>query len=344
MVSPDFWRRRRVLLTGHTGFKGCWTRVVLERLGAKVTGLSLAADTPSLHGLLGGGDDAAVDIRDRAAVRAAVDAAEPEVILHLAAQALVRASFDRPFETMETNIAGSLNLLEAVHAGGGDPAILMITSDKVYRNRNTGQFFTEDDALDGEDPYSASKAACEIAVHAAARACRLRVATARAGNVIGGGDFAADRLIPDIVRAVQSQSGLKLRHPEATRPWQHVLDIIFGYLIYAERLGQPGLPPALNFGPGAEGLTVREVITLMEAALGQTVPWQVVPSDDKPERTRLELDVALSRSVLGFDNALSQDDAIRWAGDWYRRYLTGEPATRVTHDQLDTYIKDYRRG
>ena len=237
--DADFWRGREVLLTGHTGFKGGWAAIWLHRMGAKVTGLSLAPDqTPSLYDLARVGeltDSRIVDLRDRAAVAEVVGSKPFDMVLHLAAQPIVRTSIEDPIGTFASNVMGTAHLLDALRAKTPQ-AVLCITSDKVYANHETGKAFVEADALGGKDPYSASKAASEIAVHSFARSyfdkAGVPVATARGGNVIGGGDFSRDRLVSDIVRAVRAGQVLTLRHPESTRPWQHVLDCVAGYLVY----------------------------------------------------------------------------------------------------------------
>lgn len=277
-MYPDssFWRGKRVLLTGHTGFKGAWLALWLQRLGAQVTGLALApATTPALFTLAGvaqGMDSHVCDVRDAAAVAARVRAAQPDVLLHLAAQALVRPGYAAPLDTFATNVMGTAHVLDALRGLDSVRVAVVVTTDKVYRNREWAYPYREDDALGGHDPYSASKAASEL-VAASYRDSFLAVqgvavATARAGNVIGGGDWAEDRLIPDAVRAWEQGATLHIRHPQATRPWQHVLEPLAAYLRLAEVLWQrPQRAGAYNFGPlPHEAATVQHVIELASGA------------------------------------------------------------------------------
>ncbi len=340
----DFWQDRRVLVTGHTGFKGAWLCAVLNHLGARVTGLALEPEAgDSLYDLIAplkAADSHIGDIRDRDTVRRAVSAAAPDIVLHLAAQSLVRRSYDAPFDTFDVNILGSLTLLDVVADTAPEAAILVVTSDKVYRNDDQGQRFREGDPLGGHDPYSASKAACEIAVRAFADARRLNLATARAGNVIGGGDFSADRLLPDAWRAFAAHQPLVLRHPEATRPWQHVLDVVFAYLAYAQALYEAPdtTPKSVNIGPDDDALMVGEAVAVFLAALGRDVPSSLAPDAARPEKTRLELDTALGRTQLGLYNRLSQREAIGWAAAWYLGWSQDQAPKTLTTAQIEDYV------
>ena len=339
---PQFWRGRRVLVTGHTGFKGTWLCAVLRHLGAEVCGVALAAEEDSLYGLLApmdGVESFLADIRDRDAVGRVVNAFRPEIILHLAAQSLVRRSFDDPFETFDVNVRGSLCVLEAVAACPAPPCVLVVTSDKVYGNDNGGGAFREDDPLGGDDPYSASKAACEIAVRSFAAARGLRLCTARAGNVVGGGDFGQDRLLPDVYRAFAGGGVLTLRHPEATRPWQHVLDVVYSYLRYAQAMikAPETTPKALNIGPEGPAMNVGQAVGIFQTALGRAVDSTTVPDASRPEKTRLELDTTLGRERLGLRNRLSQDEAVRWAGIWYRDWHAGGDPAVLLGAQIAAY-------
>jgi CDP-glucose 4,6-dehydratase len=263
MRRPDrgFWQGRRVLVTGHTGFKGSWLTQMLTQLGAKVIGIALPPEeTPNLFDLLAGSlalEHHVVDIRDGERLAALVAESNASLVLHLAAQSLVQRGYRDPVGTYAVNLTGTIHLLQALRRVPGIEAALIITTDKVYRNDGSGRRFIETDPLGGEDPYSASKAAAEITVPnwAAAFAAEMpRLATARAGNVLGGGDFSEARLIPDIVRAADSGPGLTIRNPQATRPWQHVADVLTGYLLYLEDMVRKPAeaPPALNFGPDAD--------------------------------------------------------------------------------------------
>ena len=304
-MKREFWTGKRVLLTGHTGFKGSWMSLVLSRLGAKVHGIALPPEgQPNLHELLVPWSEIAseiVDIRDRNRLTAAVRRAAPDIVLHFAAQSLVRRSYTIPIETFDTNVMGSLYLLDALAGLERKPPVLAITSDKVYRNDESGVPFRELAPLGGDDPYSASKAACEIAMHSVAGSRGIRIATARAGNVVGGGDFAEDGLIPDAVRAIRDGRSLQLRRPMATRPWQHVLDVVRAYLTYAEMIATSGtsVPSALNIGPVGRSLTVREVVASFYRAMGREATTDLATADDMPEKNNLELDSSLAHRTLG---------------------------------------------
>lgn len=345
--DADFWRGREVLLTGHTGFKGGWAAIWLHRMGAKVTGLSLAPDqTPSLYDLARVGeltDSRIVDLRDRAAVAEVVGSKPFDMVLHLAAQPIVRTSIEDPIGTFASNVMGTAHLLDALRAKTPQ-AVLCITSDKVYANHETGKAFVEADALGGKDPYSASKAASEIAVHSFARSyfdkAGVPVATARGGNVIGGGDFSRDRLVSDIVRAVRAGQVLTLRHPESTRPWQHVLDCVAGYLVYAEALAKdPATPRAINFGPRPGGAEIGVGVLATEAlkALGATQGWKHEPDPHSIEAKALAIDTTLAQQRLGFSSRLDGPEAVRLTMDWYRDQNAGADARVLTLDQIAAF-------
>ncbi|HEV7577166.1 MAG TPA: CDP-glucose 4,6-dehydratase [Caldimonas sp.] len=333
-MPPDrsFWRGKRVLLTGHTGFKGAWLALWLRRLGAEVTGLALRAADPSLYRLVDLETTIAsrvVDLRDAAAVAAAVRAARPEIVFHLAAQALVRASYRDPLATFATNTMGTAHLLDALRDAADVRVAVVVTTDKVYRNREWAYPYREDDALGGHDPYSASKAAAEL-VAASYRSAFLAaqgvaIATARAGNVIGGGDWCEDRLIPDAVRAWSTGTVLRVRRSSAVRPWQHVLDPLAGYLRLAQKLWDSSArADAYNFGPRTdEAASVGEVIALARAAYG-VGEWSADAEAGGPhEAGRLALEVARARSELGVAARWSLAEAVERTMRWYRRQHEG---------------------
>lgn len=346
-VEPGFWAGKRVLLTGHTGFKGAWAAVWLNRMGAKVTGLALAPDqTPSLFELAGVerlATSRIADLRDPAALAAALGPERFDLVLHMAAQPIVRTSIEDPIGTFATNVMGTANLLQALRSQPGLAAVLVITSDKVYANAETGRAFVEADALGGKDPYSASKAAAEIVTASFARsyfaAKGVPVATARGGNVIGGGDFSRDRLVSDIVRAARAQEQVVLRHPEATRPWQHVLDCVAGYLVHAQALAtDPDTPRQLNFGPrvGGPEVTVGQLATLGVRALGAQ-PWRHEPDPNSLEAKSLAIDAGLAKRALGFESRLDAPLAVELTMDWYRRQANGDDALELCVEQIEGY-------
>ncbi len=344
-LDPAFWAGKRVLLTGHTGFKGSWAAIWLTRMGAEVTGLALPPDqTPSLFELAGVEtrlDSRLVDLRNPSAVAAAVAGRSFDIVLHMAAQPIVRASVEDPIGTFGANIMGTAHLLQALRDRPALQAVLVITSDKVYANAGTGRAFREGDPLGGKDPYSASKAAAEIVVQsfAASYFGEVPLATARGGNVIGGGDFSRDRLVADIVRAVRAGEPVVLRHPEATRPWQHVLDCLAGYLCYAQALARdPGTPRALNFGPrpGGPQVSVGELATLGVEALGGK-PWRHEPDPESLEAQTLAIDAGRAREALGFESRLDAREAVASTMAWYARQAAGEHALSLCLEQIERY-------
>ena len=336
-MPPDrsFWRGKRVVLTGHTGFKGAWLALWLRRLGAEVTGIALAAEEPSLYRLVDLETTIAsktIDLRDAAAIASAVRAARPQVVFHLAAQALVRASYREPLATFATNTMGTAHLLDALRAVPDVRVAVVVTTDKVYLNREWAYPYREGDALGGHDPYSASKAAAEL-VAASYRSAFLQaqgvaVATARAGNVIGGGDWCEDRLIPDAVRAWSTGAVLHVRRPGAIRPWQHVLDPLAGYLRLAEKLWEsPALANVYNFGPRTdEAASVGTVLALAREAYGMG-EWIADAAEGGPhEAGRLALEVSRSRAELGVAARWSLGEAIERTMRWYRNQRDGASA------------------
>jgi CDP-glucose 4,6-dehydratase len=346
MPNPGFWQGRRVLLTGHTGFKGAWAWAWLTRMGAEVTGLAHVPETePNLSVLLGIADhprSVAGDIRDPAALSAVVARARPQVVLHMAAQALVRRSYAAPLETFDVNVNGTLQVLDALRGAPGLRATLVVTSDKVYENDGMGRFFTEEDRLGGSDPYSASKAACEIVVSSFARSFGRElggpVATVRAGNVIGGGDWSADRIVPDIWRAQRSGVPVALRYPEATRPWQHVLEPVAGYLDYAEALAAGSVADrALNFGPPDEApVPVRAVAEAFQAAYGapDSRGWTQAPGEHPKEAPTLAIDARRAAALLPWRPRLEASEAIIWTARWYAAFDQGADMRGFTDAQI----------
>lgn len=346
-LNPAFWRGRRVLLTGHTGFKGSWLARWLVRLGAEVTGVSLPpSTTPSLFELAGVREAVRsefVDIRDADALARVVRESRPEVVFHLAAQALVRAGYQDPVPTFASNVMGSVHLLDALRGLDSVRAVVMVTTDKVYRNHEWCWPYRENDALGGHDPYSASKAACEIVIDSY-RASFLAaqgvgVASARAGNVIGGGDWAADRLLPDAVRAWQDGLVLEIRRPDAVRPWQHVLEPLFAYLVLAQRLyAEPMLAGAYNFGPPTGGTaSVREVVELARTAYGAGVVNYGQTCDGPHEAGLLALDPSKAAMVLGVGTRWSLPESVRRTMRWYAGLAQGGHAAELCDADITAY-------
>ena len=347
LPSPQFWSGKRVFLTGHTGFKGGWMALWLQRMGAQVTGFALPPETqPALYNLANiGGACTSVfgDLRELNAVNTAITAAQPEIVLHLAAQPIVKHAISDPLETLTSNIIGTANLLEALRGCGSVRTILVVTSDKVYANADDGVAHTESGHLGGKDPYSASKAACEIVTRSYAQtyfaAKNVHVATARGGNVIGGGDYSADRIVPDIVRAAQNNEKPLLRMPQATRPWQHVLDCLCGYLLYAEALDTGiNLPLALNFGPDFSApVTVADMTRAMLAALGRPTDFMSQSIEGSVEMATLAIDASLARRCLNWHDQLKAHKIIEWTAQWYQRVHQNHAPRDVTLAQIDAY-------
>ena len=345
-----FWNEKRVLVTGHTGFKGGWLSLWLSRLGAQVTGYSLAPPTtPSLFDLARIGEDLSdlrEDVRDGERLKDAVRHTRPEIVFHLAAQPLVRESYRNPVETFATNVMGTVNLLEAVRSSSAR-VVIVVTSDKCYENREWLWGYRETEPLGGDDPYSASKGAAEI-VTSAFRAAFFSpqddeggaaVASVRAGNVIGGGDWSIDRLIPDIVRAFAAREVVSIRNPKAERPWQHVLDALNGYLMLAERLWESrSLAEAWNFGPSEEHTReVGWIVGRMSELWGDGAQWRLDDAPGPHEATLLRLDSSKARKRLGWRPKLNVGDALQWTVDWYRSHEAGRDMRAVTLDQLTRY-------
>jgi CDP-glucose 4,6-dehydratase len=356
MLDPCFWKGRRVLLTGHTGFKGSWLLLWLQQLGAEVWGYALEPEPePNLfrqlasvrpprqdwHHVIG-------DLADRSALRELVQRSQPEVVLHLAAQPLVRRSYEDPIGTWATNVMGSLNLLESLRPLQHRCAVVMVTTDKVYENREWVYGYREPDRLGGHDPYSASKAGAEIAIAswrasfcgpAAHQNPHLRIATARAGNVIGGGDWAADRIVPDAIRSLALGEPIPVRNPAATRPWQHVIEPLAGYLRLAEALAQAPTPPceAFNFGPSlASNRPVGELVaTILEHWPGEWLDQSDPTAPHEANLLHLQIDKAHHR--LGWQPRWDYATTLARTVGWYRAHHQGTPALECCLADLNAY-------
>jgi CDP-glucose 4,6-dehydratase len=332
-------------LTGHTGFKGAWLHLWLRTMGAHVTAYALAPSTdPNLATLIGGRSPwYAADIRDMNKMSEALGAADPQVVIHMAAQALVRESYRDPLGTYSTNVIGTANLLQGCRALKNLQCILIVTSDKVYENLGEGRPFVEDDRLGGHDPYSNSKACAEF-VTGSFRDSFFSdgppIASVRAGNVIGGGDWSADRLIPDCVRALQKREAVLLRYPDAIRPWQHVLEPLSGYLTLAQALvhSPQSAPRAVNFGPNPSSFcSVREVVDTFSARFGGQPGWRRDGAAHPKEASALTLSSGLAHATLNWRPRLSVAEALAWTADWYRAHAAREDMEKYTRAQISQY-------
>ena len=340
-VDPAFWRGRRVLVTGHTGFKGSWLALWLAQMGAEVTGLSDGVPTdPSLYELARVGElveTVTADVRDAEAVRTAVDGSE--VVFHLAAQPLVRASFADPRATYEVNVMGTVNVLDAVRRAGGVGATVNVTSDKCYENREWEWAYREDEPMGGHDPYSSSKGASELVTSAYRRSFGMRLASARAGNVIGGGDWGVDRLVPDLMRAALSGTAVEIRNPGATRPWQHVLNPLSGYLVLAQALWEdPAAATAWNFGPAqADARPVSWIVDRLAELWPGELPWERDDGEHPHEAHYLKVDSSRARVRLGWAPRWDLARALDSIVEWYAALRDGGDMRAVTLAQLEAF-------
>ena len=353
MNDPKFWRGRRVFLTGHTGFKGCWLSLWLQKLGAEVCGFALPPQTdPSLFELAQvarGMESITANVKDLAALRESMQRFRPEIVFHLAAQSLVRPSYEDPVETFATNIMGTVNLLETARGVSSVRAIVVVTSDKCYENREWVWGYRENEPMGGHDPYSSSKGCAELVTAAyrssffappGADAGVVAVATARAGNVIGGGDWARDRLVPDLMRALAAGQGVLIRNPSAVRPWQFVLEPLSGYLLLAQRLLEEGarFAEAWNFGPRDEDCRpVSWLVARLAEAWGEGVQVTLDERARPHEATHLKLDISKAVGRLRWAPRWSLVETVRAVADWHKAHLSGADMRSVVLRQIDEF-------
>jgi CDP-glucose 4,6-dehydratase len=352
-IDKTFWKGKKVFVTGHTGFKGSWLSSWLKNLGARVMGYSLPPPTkPSLFELAHvdeGMTSILGDVRNLNDVRTAMFNHEPEIVFHMAAQPLVRYSYMHPVETYDTNIMGTVNVLEAVRQSKTAQSVIIVTSDKCYENSEWVWGYRENDRMGGRDPYSSSKGCAELITAAYRSSYFTRrddlsqsksIATVRAGNVIGGGDWAEDRLVPDIVKAIIDNRSVIIRHPDAIRPWQHVLEPLCGYLMLAERLCTRGeeFAGAWNFGSGHEDARpVSWIVELITSLWGGEARWELDSADHLHEAMHLRLDCSKAKSLLGWLPKLHLSEALEWTVEWYQGYRQNRNMGELTADQIFRY-------
>jgi CDP-glucose 4,6-dehydratase len=349
IVDPGFWAGRRVLVTGHSGFKGAWLALWLQSLGARVTGFSSGLPThPSLFDLARVGEDMESiggDVCDPEAVAGAVASSRPEVVVHMAAQALVRRAFDQPRETYATNVMGTVNLLDGVRrAPDGVRAVVVVTTDKCYENREWEWGYREDEPMGGHDPYASSKGCAELVTSAYRNSffsdpAGPRVASARAGNVIGGGDWGADRLVPDIMRAALAGEPVRVRNPNSIRPWQHVLNPLSGYLVLAQALCEsPEHATGWNFGPADEDARpVGWMVGRMAELWPEELRWTLDEGPHPHEARYLKLDSSRARGRLGWRPPVRLDEALAGIVEWYQAVREGADMRAVTLGQIESF-------
>ncbi|MHB8170369.1 MAG: CDP-glucose 4,6-dehydratase [Thermincolia bacterium] len=349
-VTTSFWTGKKVFITGHTGFKGSWLSLWLQQLGAFVTGFALWPLTkPNLFQLAKAGEgmiSLTGDIRDRSVLYRAIEKYRPEIIFHLAAQALVRKSYQDPVGTFATNVMGTVNLLDAVRRIAGVKVVVVVTSDKCYENKEWLWGYRENDPLGGFDPYSCSKGCTELVTSAYRNSyfqsrldgqLETAIASVRAGNVIGGGDWAGDRLIPDIIRSIFNHKPAVIRNPDAVRPWQHVLDPLKGYLLLAERLWDQGteFTGGWNFGPSdSDAVPVKVLARRIIELWGEGAQWVCSQGEQPHEANYLKLDCSKARLKLGWRPKLSLAEVVQWTVEWYQAFAARKDLQSVTLEQI----------
>ena len=352
-MNRAFWKEKRVLVTGHTGFKGSWLSLWLQKLGADVLGYALSPPTqPSLFEVAHVADGMTSitgDVRDLEHLQAVIAEYRPEIIIHMAAQPLVRYSYENPIETYSTNVMGTVNVLEAVRQSESVRVAVCITSDKCYENKEWLWGYRENETVGGRDPYSSSKGCAELVISAYRNSYfppkeyqhhKVAVASTRAGNVIGGGDWAKDRLIPDIMNAIMENRPVIIRSPNAIRPWQHVLEPLNGYLCLAEQLwvDGPKFAQAWNFGPNSEDAkTVSWIVEYLTSFWGEGARWELDSAQHPHEDNYLKLDCSKARSLLGWAPKLRLSTALEWIAEWYRGYQQNKDMRSLTEEQITRF-------
>jgi len=347
-VIPEFWAGKRVLITGHTGFKGSWISLWLQKMGAEVFGFSLPPPTkPALFeeaNVADGMVSVTGDISDFNVVQHAVNEILPDIVIHMAAQPLVRYSYQQPIETFSTNVMGTIHLLEAVRNVGSAKVVINVTTDKCYENKEMFWGYREDEPMGGYDPYSSSKGCSELLTRAYKRSyyenADISLASARAGNVIGGGDWSSDRLLPDILRALQSKRSVVIRNPNAIRPWQHVLEPLSGYLVLAQHLYFDGseFSGAWNFGPNDEDARpVQWIVENMIGRWGSDCSWQLDGYEHPHEANYLKLDISKAKSLLGWKPVWNLNQALEKIIDWHKLWISGTNMRVICEQQIKAY-------
>ena len=355
VINSNFWKNKKVLLTGHTGFKGSWLSIWLKKLGVELIGFSKDIPTePSLFELAKVSENMISvmgDIRNLSVIQKVIQEHQPDIIIHMAAQPLVRKSYENPLETFSTNIMGTVNLLESIKITEKTRVIINVTSDKCYKNNGTNEKFSEDSPMGGYDPYSSSKACSEL-VTASYRDSffnpkeyakhGVSLATCRAGNVIGGGDWSKDRLIPDIMRGILNNEIIKIRNPNAIRPWQHVLDPLNGYLILAEKMWSAGneFSEAWNFGPTEDGeKSVKWITEKITEQWSSNIKWDIDNDINPHEENSLRLNCMKANSRLSWRSKLKLEQGLDWVLEWYKQYKENNDMKKITEQQIEEFQK-----
>ena len=354
-MNQDFWKDKTVLVTGHTGFKGSWISIILKKFGSNVIGFSKDIPTkPSMFEILKvekGMKSVIGDINNLDHVNQIFEENKPEIVIHMAAQAIVRKSYDEPLETFSTNMMGTVNILEAIRNSDSVKVAIIVTSDKSYKMKKDHSKLSEDDPMGGYDPYSCSKGCAELIISSYRNSFfnmekfsqhKIALSSVRAGNVIGGGDWGTDRLVPDIIRGIQNESISKIRNPQSTRPWQHVLDPLAGYLVLAEKMWHDGekFSQGWNFGPTEnEEYSVQQIIEFMKKQIGDKLNFKIETVSQPHEEKYLRLDCSKATNQLNWKSKMSLEKTLLWTINWYKEFMQGSNMQEFTDKQIDEFIK-----